>query len=201
MESQFRPGFDVSQGAGDRAYNVGNVAAPPSSTQLPGIILRIVAIVLTFISAVVMGAARQTTTVIGTDVNTGLLTSFTGTVKSTYSAAYVYFVVANVVVFFYSVVSLVLSMVNKAGLASMPLIFSIADLLMVVLLFSSNGAAAAISVVAENGQQNLAGWDKICNLVGGFCARVNAAVVVSMLASVAYVMLVVFGMANLRRSQ
>ncbi|URE00931.1 CASP-like protein [Musa troglodytarum] len=200
MESQFRPGFDVSQGAGGRASRVGDVAAPRSSTQLPGIILRIVAIVLTFISAVVMGAARQTTTVVGTDPETGLLTSVTGTVKSTYSAAYVYFVVANVLVFFYSVVSLVLSVVNRAGLSSMSLLFSIADLLMVVLLFSSNGAAAAISVVAENGQQNLAGWDKICYLFGGFCARVNAAIVLSMVASVAYVILVVFGMANLRRS-
>ncbi|XP_009399244.2 CASP-like protein 1E1 [Musa acuminata AAA Group] len=201
MESQFRPGFDVSQGAGGRASKFGDVVAPPSSTLLPGIILRIVAIVLTFISAVVMGAARQTTTVTGIDAETALLTSITVTVKSTYSAAYVYFVVANVLVFFYSVVSLVLSMVNKARLTSMSLPFSIADLLMVVLLFSSNGAAAAISVVAENGQQNLAGWDKICNLVGGLCARVNAAIVLSMLASVAYVILVVFGMANLRRSQ
>ncbi|XP_074588412.1 CASP-like protein 1E1 [Curcuma longa] len=202
-ESQFRPaGFDVAQGAPPAAqpYSSGPPTTPPSSVFLLPNILRVVAIVLTFISAVVMGAARQTTTV--TVVIGGDFTVLSSHTKSTYSAAYVYFVVVNALVFVYSVISLGLTLMShKAGgvPSSMSLPFSVADLAAVVLLFSGNGAAAAISVVAEQGQQRLAGWGKICDAFGGFCARVNAAIVLSMFAAVAYVVLVVLAMATARK--
>ncbi|KAG6512582.1 CASP-like protein 1E1 [Zingiber officinale] len=203
MESQFRPGFDVAQGAPPAGRPYASGAPPPSSARLLPNILRVAAIVLTFISAVVMGAARQTTTVVINDPITGVFTSLSVHTKSTYSAAYVYFVVVNVLVFCYSVVNLALTLMmsNKAGggVSSMSLPFSVADLAAVVLLFSGNGAAAAISVVAEQGQQRLAGWEKICDIGGGFCARVNAAIVLSMFAAVAYVALVVLAMAGARR--
>lgn len=113
-----------------------------------------------------------------------------------------YFVVVNALVFFYSAISLALTLMSgtaAGGVSSMSLPFSVADLAATVLLFSGNGAAAAISVVAQHGQQRLAAWEKICDVFGGFCGRVNAAIVLSMFAAVAYVMLVVLAMASARK--
>lgn len=91
MESQFRPGFQVSQGPppAGQPYATGAPTSPPSSARWLPNVLRVAAIVLTFISAVVMGAARQTTTVVGDDPVTGDFTAVSLYTKSTYSAAYV----------------------------------------------------------------------------------------------------------------
>lgn len=111
--------------------------------------------------------------------------------------------VVNTLVFFYSAICLALTLMSGTAAggvySSMSLPFSVADLAATVLLFSGNGAAAAISVVAEHGQQRLAAWEKICDVFGGFCGRVNAAIVLSMFAAVAYVMLVVLAMASARK--
>ncbi|CAL9173468.1 CASP-like protein 1E1 [Musa acuminata AAA Group] len=181
------------------AYNVG-VPAPVSWMRLLSYILRISAIVLSLVATIVMGTARGTVTVLFVNPLTGFVSTVTGSTKSTNSAAFVYFIVANTLVSFYSVVSLALLIASKAGKSIMLLPFSIGDLVMVALLFSGNGAATAISVVLEHGQQRLAGWSEICHAVGGFCARVNAAIVLSMVASLAYVLLVVLGLLGLRKS-
>ncbi|CAL9761501.1 unnamed protein product, partial [Musa acuminata subsp. burmannicoides] len=146
------------------AYNVG-VPAPVSWMRLLSYILRISAIVLTLVATIVMGTARGTVTVLFVNPLT----------------------VANTLMSFYSVVSLALLIASKAGKSIMLLPFSIGDLVMVALLFSGNGAATAISVVLEHGQPRLARWSEICHAVGGFCARVNAAIVLSMVASLAVV--------------
>ncbi|THU48527.1 hypothetical protein C4D60_Mb09t27190 [Musa balbisiana] len=144
------------------AFNVG-VPAPVSWMRLLSYILRISAIVLTLVATIVMGTARGTVTVLFVNPLT----------------------VANTLVSFYSVVSLALLIASKAGKSIVLLPFSIGDLVMVALLFSGNGAATAISVVLEHGQQRLARWSEICHAVGGFCSRVNAAIVLSMVASLA----------------
>ncbi|CAL9090772.1 unnamed protein product [Musa acuminata var. zebrina] len=181
------------------AYNVG-VPAPVSWMPLLSYILRISAIVLTLVATIVMGTARGTVTVLFVNPLTGFVSTVAGSTKSTNSAAFVYFIVANTLVSFYSVVSLALLIASKAGKSIMLLPFSIGDLVMVALLFSGNGAATAISVVLEHGQQRLARWSEICHAVGGFCARVNAGIVLSMVASLAYVLLVVLGLLGLRKS-
>lgn len=90
MESQFRPGFQVAQGTppAGQPYATGAPPSPPRMALWLPNVLRVAAIVLTFISAVVMGAARQTTTLVGDITVVSLYT------KSTYSAAYVYVALA-----------------------------------------------------------------------------------------------------------
>ncbi|KAJ8459579.1 hypothetical protein OPV22_032505 [Ensete ventricosum] len=56
----------------------------------------------------------------------------------------------------------------EAGKSITLLPVSIGDLVTVALLFSGDGAATAISVVLEHGQQRSVGWSKICHTVGGF---------------------------------
>lgn len=71
-------------------YSAGVPAVPRSSTNLAGFILRIIAVILTLISTIVMAVARETVIFVDTDPNTGLLVT-TGTfwTRSTYSAAFV----------------------------------------------------------------------------------------------------------------
>ncbi|XP_042400543.1 CASP-like protein 1E1 [Zingiber officinale] len=181
-------------------------AGSPTSTLFTiGLVLRGLVIVLTFISTVVMGVARERENIavvvnydpiIGATVYNGPYTT-----KSTYSSAFVYFLVANPVVFVYSVASLATAILNRAELSGVQLLLTVGDVAAAALLLSANGAAAAISVVLANGQVKLAGWTKICHVYGGFCSRVNVAVGLSTVAAAAYVLLVVFGAVNLRRSK
>lgn len=103
---------------------------------------------------------------------------------------------ANVVVFVYTLISLVVTVANRYGSSRMELPLNIADLMMVVLLFSSNGAAIAIDIVAEQGQSRY-GWNKICDAVHKFCWHVTASIVLSMIASLAYTMLVMIAVLDL----
>ncbi|XP_073112461.1 CASP-like protein 1E1 [Elaeis guineensis] len=99
--------------------------------QVPGYLLRIVAIVLSFISAIVMGVAKEAVTVI---VSNDLARQL---------------------------ILWQLALLNRGGSRRIAMHLSIADLVMVVLLFSSTGAAAAISVVADKGLPRYA-WPKFC---------------------------------------
>ncbi|URD74728.1 CASP-like protein [Musa troglodytarum] len=111
-------------------------------------------------------------------------------IKSVNSAAFVYFIIANVLVLVYSIASLALSFVNRAASKGFELALSLADVVMLAFLFTSNGAASAIILVAEQGQARFF-WTKfICGNASGFCARVKAAIVLSMFAAVAYLLLV-----------
>ncbi|XP_010904770.1 CASP-like protein 1E1 [Elaeis guineensis] len=195
MESQSNPGFDGTQGAANQARTV--AASSSSPVRLPGYVLRGIAIVLTFISAIVMGVAKQDITwIVQSDSTT--TSSYNASIKSIYSAAYVYFIVANVLVFVYTLISLLITLANRFGSPSMELPLNVADLLMVVLLFSSNGAAIAIDIVAEHGQSRF-GWDKFCYAVHKFCGHVTASIVLSMIASLAYAVLVMITMVGLHK--
>ena len=88
MESQSRPGFDgTPAGAANRACNVAATSSSP--LRLPGYVLRGIAIVLTFISVIVMGVAKQDIIWIVQSGDSTTSSSYDATVKSTYSSAYV----------------------------------------------------------------------------------------------------------------
>jgi uncharacterized protein (TIGR01569 family) len=101
-----------------------------------------------------------------------------------------YFIVANVVVFLYSLASLALSVVRRGVLSRIAMALSIGDLIMVVLLFSCNGAAAAVSILSDDGQPSI-GWNHICTILAKFCGSVKASIVLSMFAGAIYLLLVI----------
>ncbi|CAD5196454.1 unnamed protein product [Musa acuminata subsp. malaccensis] len=160
-------------------------SAPPE--RLLDHVLRAAAVVLTFIAAVVMGAAKEDLT----PADSFFGASVTGPkIKSVNSAAFVYFIIANVLVLVYSIASLALSFVNRAASKGLELALSLADVVMLAFLFTSNGAASAIILVAEQGQARFF-WTKfICSNASGFCASVKAAIVLSMFAAVVHLLLV-----------
>ncbi|KAH0461939.1 hypothetical protein IEQ34_009514 [Dendrobium chrysotoxum] len=163
---------------------------PPSrSMRIIGNVLRCVAAVLTFVAAIVMGTAAQTKRVVVLD-DSGSPVTLAGTAKSHYSSALVYFIVINVLTLVYSLATIILYQASKkAAMAGIYLPLTITDLLTMIFLVSCNGAASAISVIAENGNRHF-GWDKICVSVRRYCAQVAVAISLSMFATVAYVLLV-----------
>lgn len=70
----------------------------------------------------------------------------------------------------------------------------ILDTLMVALLFSGNGAASAVALVGLKGNYHVQ-WKEVCSVFGKFCDQVAAAIVVSQLGSLAFLLLVI--MSNL----
>ncbi|KAG0480967.1 hypothetical protein HPP92_011825 [Vanilla planifolia] len=176
-----------------RGTPVPTVAAAPaaSSTRLPSCILRLLAIVLTLIAAIVMGAAKETITI---DVNDYTLQ---GKAKSTYSSSFVYFIVANTLVCVYSAVCAGVSFLKQSNFA-LELPIALGDLVAVVFLFTGNAAAAAVEIVAQKGNGHF-GWDKVCRYAEKFCDHLSAAIVLSTFAGVAYLLLLVLTMVALHK--
>ncbi|KAG0470167.1 hypothetical protein HPP92_016867 [Vanilla planifolia] len=189
------PTVSVAPPPARRWSNIGPTP-PPRYLRLTGNVLRGVASLLTLIAAIVMGTAAQTKRVVVVD-DSGSPVTLSGTAKSHYSSALVYFIVINVVILLYSASTLALSAWNVVG-GSFNLPLTIADLLAAMILVSCNSAASAISVVAENGNRHF-GWDKICQFVGKYCAQVAAAVALSTFASVAYVLLILLTLVALHK--
>ncbi|XP_039128867.1 CASP-like protein 1E1 [Dioscorea cayenensis subsp. rotundata] len=175
--------------------------APSSnnSTQLLGFIVRFLAVLLTFVATIVMGVAKQTV-----KVDNSNLGDYSGgytwiTVKSTYNSSFVYFIVVNTLAFAYSTLSLALSIANRINFSNLQVFITIADLIMLIFLFSTNGSAAAVSIILEKGDAHL-GISKICGFVDTFCAHITASIVLSMIASLAYALLVLLAIVSLRNS-
>ncbi|XP_020254795.1 CASP-like protein 1E1 [Asparagus officinalis] len=172
-------------------------SSPPSSSkflsssriQLAILILRSTTLILTFIAAIVMGTGKGRTRVSVTDPITMKTANFIETVRAKYSSALVYFVVTNVLMFLYSASSLAILFLIKETSRYIQLSFAISDVLFLILLFSNNGASITTSLTMENGNTEL-GWIKICDAVNTFCAHVTAAIVLSVFASIAHLVIV-----------
>ncbi|XP_020579093.1 CASP-like protein 1E1 [Phalaenopsis equestris] len=182
-----------------RLHLDGGDGQPPSrAIQLTANSLRAAAALLTFVAAIVMGTAAQTKRVVVID-DGGSPVTLAGTAKSHYSSALVYFIVINVLALLYSLATIALYYASKkAIMAGVYLPLTITDLLTMIFLVSCNGAASAISVVAENGNRHF-GWDKICVSVSRYCAQVAVAIVLSMFATMAYVILVLLTIVSLHK--
>ncbi|XP_020275078.1 CASP-like protein 1E1 [Asparagus officinalis] len=199
MEMQSKPGPNGTPGTfPSPSPGFARPSLPSSADRILGIIVRGIAVVLILVATILMGAAKQSKTVVtSTDDYTNTVYTDTVTIKSTYSPAYVYFIAANALSFFFSTVSFALTIINRSSFANLPLLYII-DQVTVVLLFTSNGAAAAITMALKKGNDEF-GWAKICSLAGKFCSEVTAAIVLSMFAALAYVLLLLLSIIALHK--
>ncbi|ONK61565.1 uncharacterized protein A4U43_C08F31300 [Asparagus officinalis] len=140
------------------------------------LVLRVLAIAATVTAAVVMGIDEETKTIRHHHSPTAC-----GRCR--------YFVVANAIVSFYSLLSLILSISTKSQKTRLGLLISIADIAALALLFSGFG---------ERGISNV-GWKKVCNVYTKFCAKVTVSVAVSFVAGVAYVVLLLLALVGLHK--
>lgn len=117
--------------------------------------------------------------------------------KDYFETCYRYFIIVNAVACLYSAVSVGVSFTNQSN-ASIDLLLSIADLIFIILLFTGNASAAAIEILAQNGNSRL-GWGKICTVTSKFCDRLTASIVLSTVASVVFALVVVLSMITLQK--
>ncbi|XP_020593125.1 CASP-like protein 1E1 [Phalaenopsis equestris] len=151
--------------------------------------LRILAIFLTLIAAASMAFSKETKQSYSYNSLTGRSTYFSISVKATDNSAFVYFIVGNVLVFVWSVVLTVLSCIKNYG-SRLLLPVAIIDLVMLIILATTNTAATVIEKVAWQGNSHY-GWGKFCNYTKNFCGIVVATNVISWLATMIYFAIVV----------
>lgn len=112
-----------------------------------------------------------------------------------------YFVVSNCIACAYAAVSLVYSFVTRGyeNNPSRSLLLITFDLIMVGLLSSADGAAAAIGVIGRAGNSHMH-WIKVCGFFEGYCHHFTASLVISIAGSVMFLCLVVLSILNLHKN-
>jgi uncharacterized protein (TIGR01569 family) len=108
--------------------------------------------------------------------------------------------VANMIVCIYSAFSLVALLLTGSSKKNLRLIMPITlcDLIMVTLLFSSIGAAIDFGLLGLHGNSHLM-WIKVCGVYGKFCEKGSVAVALSLLGSLAFLLLVILSIVSLHR--
>ncbi|XP_065006881.1 CASP-like protein 1E2 [Musa acuminata AAA Group] len=193
MESTAKQGVN-----GGLRHGTGDEGKTQAGAGLSAGILRLLVVATTLVAALVMATASETQTVSIEVAPTLPPLPVPVTAKASYSSAFVYFIVANAIAFAYSALSLAVVVLKRRSTRGSILPISILDAVMVGLLFSGNGAAAAFGVLGKYGNSHV-GWTKVCNVFGRFCAQASASIVVSLIASVNLLALVILSMVGLHR--
>ncbi|KDP40019.1 hypothetical protein JCGZ_02017 [Jatropha curcas] len=157
--------------------------------------LRAVALVLTLAAAIVLGVNKQSEVVPIKLVDSLPPLNIPVTAKWHHLSAFVFFVVSNAIACSYAAISLLLCFCGKK---SMGAIIITLDLLMVALLFSSIGATTAIGLMGYKGNSHVR-WNKVCNVFGRFCNQGVAAIVLSLIAAIAFLLLVMLRALSLHK--
>lgn len=105
---------------------------------------------------------------------------------------------ANAIACSYAAISLILTLANRGGKKGLTLMIIILDLVVVALLFAGTGAAAAVGLLGVQGNSHVQ-WNKVCNVFDKFCHQVAAAIIISFLGSLVFLLLVVLAALNLHK--
>ncbi|KAK2393965.1 CASP protein 1E1 [Trifolium repens] len=162
------------------------------------LLLRLCAMVLTLVAAVVIAADKQTTVVPIKLTDSLPPLNVPVTAKWHYLSAYVYFVVANVIACIYATLSFIIALANGHKSKLLVTLVTLLDAIMVALLFSGNGAALAIGVLAKQGNSHVR-WNKVCNVFDKFCNQVAASCLISLLGSLVFILITVLPVLRVHR--
>ncbi|GMI80066.1 CASP-like protein 1E1 [Hibiscus trionum] len=188
MESQNKVSnsFDGTTGTDSK-----QVVGMPRTLSNCDLILRVVALLLTVTSAIVLGVDKQTKIVPIQIVPTLPAVNVAAQAKWHYLSAFVYSMVANIIASSYAAISTLMVLGSRNGKARLGLaqIIAVLDILMVGILFSANGAALAIGLMGYNGNSHVR-WNKVCNVFDKFCDQAAVSIVLSLLASLAFTALI-----------
>ena len=108
-----------------------------------------------------------------------------------------YFLVANSIACAYAAVSLLLALASRGKSKDLGILMFVLDAFVVALLFSGIGAASAVGVLGYHGNSHVQ-WNKVCNVFGRFCHQMVASIILSVLGSLAFLLLVVLRSLSLR---
>ncbi|PRQ39091.1 putative casparian strip membrane protein [Rosa chinensis] len=197
MESQYIGGKSNTDGGGmpEKEVRVANQRRVGSCESL----VRVLAVLLTLVAAIVQGLNKQTKVVPIKVVPTLPAIYIPLTAKWHDLSAFAYLLVANVIACVYAAFSLVLSFANRGTKkSSLGLFIIVLDILIVGVLFSAIGAAMAIGLIGYHGNSHVQ-WNKVCNVFDRFCHQVIASVVLTQFAALAFIFLVVLAILRLNR--
>ncbi|OMO77864.1 hypothetical protein CCACVL1_14760 [Corchorus capsularis] len=162
------------------------------------VMLRFMGLLLTLVAAIVTGLDKETQT-ISVSISKNLPTLHVPvTAKWQYMSATVYFLISNAIACSYTLASLVASMSVRTSKDKTGILVVIFDLTIMAFLFSANGAAIAVGVLARDGNSHVQ-WNKVCNMFGGFCRQMTAAIILSLVGSLVFFWLVALAILNLHK--
>ncbi|MCE3050856.1 hypothetical protein HAX54_048311 [Datura stramonium] len=156
------------------------------------ILLRILATAFTLAATLIILASKQTVTVFGIEMDA----------RYTYSSAFKFFAIANMIGCAFTVLSLLLASVlgHKCLDPKNYFYIFLHDLIVMALLLAGCAAATAIGYVGKHGEMH-SGWMPICDHVPKFCHKVTTGVMLSYFAVLFYLCLVIISANQSRRIQ
>ncbi|KAE8735002.1 CASP-like protein 1E1 [Hibiscus syriacus] len=161
-------------------------------------ILRVLALLLTLAAAIVIGVNKQTEFLPVQFTPAFPVVDVAFKAKWYYLSALVYLMVANIAASAYAAISTLIVLATRTadiGFAQTIIIF---DVTVVGLLFSANGAALAVGIIGYKGNSHLQ-WNKVCNVFDNFCDRIAISIVMSLVASFAFIGLVALAVLSLQK--
>ncbi|GKU85538.1 hypothetical protein SLEP1_g204 [Rubroshorea leprosula] len=169
-----------------------------SKQRMVNLFLRLMAFVLTLVAAILLGVDKQTK-VVPLKISPNLPPlNVPVPAKWQYLSAFVYSFVTDVIASSYAAISLIFLIANRNGKKGLELILIILDLVMMALLASSAGAAMAVGLIAYRGNSHV-GWNKVCNIFDHFCEQARASFAVSLVGSLAFLLLIVLAALSLHK--
>ncbi|KAK1433960.1 hypothetical protein QVD17_10878 [Tagetes erecta] len=144
--------------------------------------LRIVAAGSSIAAVLLMLNSRQSKVLYGTDMDA----------RYTYSPAFKFFFVINVVACVMSVLSLlpVFTLGRKFAYSINYFFLFLHDLMLAILLAAGAGAVTAFAQVGKYGNSN-AGWMPVCDNFGKFCHKISSSLILGYIVLFCYVLLVI----------
>ncbi|XP_059437815.1 CASP-like protein 1E1 [Corylus avellana] len=174
------------------------VVESPRRVRLYDVLLRFFGLAFTFAAAVLVGASKETKTIPISLSDSLPPLHLTFTAKWQYMSSFVYFLVTNAIACSYAAGSLAYSIAAPSFKQNAALVLIFLDLIIMALLFSANGASAAIGIIGQHGNSHVQ-WRKVCDLFDDYCHHMAAALVLSLLGSFAFIWLVVLAVLGLRK--
>ncbi|XP_054790701.1 CASP-like protein 1E2 [Prosopis cineraria] len=195
--------FCNNMGSQNQPTTIDGVHVKPSNTPPPSwvrpyrVLLRFLALALTLVAAFIVGLDKETKTI---SFSAGI--HFQVTAHWKYMSAFVYFLVSNAIACCYGAASLVITEVaarrsDNGNNLRLRLVVTMWDLVIMALLFSANGAAAAVGLIGQKGNEHVQ-WMKVCiNEFSAYCRHMTTAIVLSLVGSTAFLCLVALSLFRL----
>ncbi|CAN8325397.1 unnamed protein product [Cochlearia groenlandica] len=139
--------------------------------------LRMFAFTATLAAAIVMATNKETKTFVVATIGT-IPIKATLTAKFQHTPAFVFFVIANVMVSFHNLLMIVLHFFNRKMEYNGYRLLAVAilDMLNATLVSAAANAAAFMADLGKNGNKH-ARWNKICDKYGTFCNHGGGALI------------------------
>nr|GEX36355.1 CASP-like protein 1 [Tanacetum cinerariifolium]GEZ55444.1 CASP-like protein 1 [Tanacetum cinerariifolium] len=155
---------------------------------LVDLVLRVILFVSALVAIIIMVTSKQTKMI---PVAPSLAIPVTA--KFSQIPAFTYYVAAMSVACLYSIITSVLSVFAmlkpKRSSIKQSVHFVILDSLLLGIMAAATGAAGAVGYIGYRGNSHTR-WNKVCNVYASFCSHITGSVSISLLPSVALLLLI-----------